>query len=65
MKRTERKPETGRVGVWKAAGFLLLAGALICTAVACAEKETQSQAEEVYCGGGVPCRELLHGYGGL
>ncbi len=48
MKRTERKPETGRAGVWKAAGFLLLAGALICTAVACAEKETQSQAEEEY-----------------
>ena len=33
---------------WKIAGVLFLAGALICTAVACAEKETQSQAEEEY-----------------
>lgn len=33
---------------WKIAGVLFLAGALVCTAVACAEKETQSQAEEEY-----------------
>ena len=33
---------------WKAASVLLLAGAAICTAVACAGKETQSQAESEY-----------------
>lgn len=33
---------------WKAAGILFLAGAIICTAVACAGKETQSQAEDEY-----------------
>lgn len=33
---------------WKAAGILFLAGAIVCTAVACAGKETQSQAEDEY-----------------
>ena len=33
---------------WKIAGILFLAGALVCTAVACAGKETQSQAEDEY-----------------
>ena len=33
---------------WKAACILFLAGAVICTAVACSGKETQSQAEDEY-----------------
>ena len=33
---------------WKAAGILFLAGAIVCAAVACAGKETQSQAEDEY-----------------
>ena len=33
---------------WKAACILCLAGAVICTAVACSGKETQSQAEDEY-----------------
>ena len=49
MKKTEgKRPETGSAGIWKAAGILFLAGALVCTAVACAGKETQSQAEDEY-----------------
>jgi len=43
-----KKPEAGSVGIWKAACILCLAGALVCTAVACAGKETQSQAEDEY-----------------
>lgn len=49
MRRTEgKRPETGGAGVWRAAGILFLAGALACTAVACAGKEAQSQAEDEY-----------------
>lgn len=48
MKKTGKKPESGRGAVWRAASLLFLAGALICTAVACAGKETQSQAEDEY-----------------
>ena len=33
---------------WKAAGILFLAGSIVCTAVACGEKENQSRAEEEY-----------------
>ncbi len=33
---------------WKIAGVLFLAGAIVCTAVACAGKETQSRAEDEY-----------------
>ena len=43
-----KKPEAGSARGWKAAGILCLAGALVCTAVACAGKENQSQAEDEY-----------------
>jgi len=43
-----KKPEAGSAGRWKAACILCLAGALVCTAVACAGKETQSRAEDEY-----------------
>lgn len=48
MKKTEKKPEAGNSRGWKAAGILFLAGAIICTAVACGGKENQSQAEGEY-----------------
>ena len=49
MKRTgERKHKAEYGRRWKTASVLLLAAALICTAVACAGKETQSRAEEEY-----------------
>ena len=49
MKKTEddRFGTKGSRG-WKAACILCLAGAVICTAVACSGKETQSQAEDEY-----------------
>ena len=48
-----KKTEDDRFGTkssrgWKAACILCLAGAVICTAVACSGKETQSQAEDEY-----------------
>lgn len=43
-----KKPEAGSAGRWKAACILCLAGALVCTAVACAGKENQSQAEDEF-----------------
>ena len=49
MKETNgKKPEAGSVGIWKVACILCLAGALVCTAVACAGKENQSQAEDEF-----------------
>lgn len=47
-KAAENRPERQESRGWKLAGILCLAGALICTAVACAGKENQSQAEDEY-----------------
>lgn len=44
--RLERKQSGRRNRGWKIAAILCLAGALICTAVACAGKEKQSEAED-------------------
>ncbi len=49
MKRTENNsPEGKQNRGWQIAAIAFLAGALICTAVACGGKENQSQAEDEY-----------------
>lgn len=49
MERTDKKQGNGNNNRgWKIACGLFLAGALVCTAVACAGKENQSRSEEEY-----------------
>ena len=47
-KVTDNRPEGKSGRGWKIAGILCLAGAIVCTAVACAGKETQSRADDEY-----------------
>ncbi len=47
-KERESMAEKKSTWGWKAAGILFLAGSIVCTAVACGEKENQSRAEEEY-----------------
>ncbi|HBA46218.1 MAG TPA: hypothetical protein DCZ91_00130, partial [Lachnospiraceae bacterium] len=47
-KAAENRSEGQGSRGWKLAGILCLAGALVCTAVACAGKENQSQAEDEF-----------------